>query len=197
MIYLILLIELRENPIFIQERSLSLKHPRFKIYKFRTMSSHSVPVATSVFVKDKDDYDVKGFRLWLRKAGIDELPQIINIIKGDMSLIGPRPFTIPDIKLLKIFNEELYSKRELINSKPGITGYWQVFGDRNAGLKNLILMDKYYDENKNLRLNIKIISRTIRVLFFAKHSDSLLTYSLHENEVDSQSINVSSKSTSL
>lgn len=195
MIYLILLIELRENPIFVQERSLSLKHPRFKIYKFRTMSSHAVPVASSVFIKDKDDYDVKGFRLWLRKAGIDELPQILNIIKGEMNLIGPRPFTIPDIEILKEFNESLYQKREVIKSKPGITGYWQVFGDRNSGLKNLIAMDKFYDENKNFKLKLQIIVRTLRVLFFAKHSDSLLSYSLHENET--VSVNTANKSSAL
>lgn len=159
------------------------------------MASHSVPVASSVFIKDKDEYDVTGFRLWLRKAGIDEIPQILNIIKGDMNLIGPRPFTIPDIKILKDFNERLYKIRESIVSKPGITGYWQVFGDRNAGLKNLIAMDKFYDDNKNFKLKLQIISRTVRVLFLAKHSDSLLTYSLHENEFEDGSANSANNST--
>lgn len=175
---------MKENPIFVQKRALSLNHPKFKIYKLRTMATSKVPDVNSVFVKDKNLYDVKGFRLWLRKTGIDEMPQLINIIKGDMNLIGPRPFTIPDLEILKKHDLELYLKREAIKSKPGITGYWQVFGNRKEGLKNVIEFDKYFDMNKNLKLKYKIFIRTLKILFFAKHTDSLLSFSSADNQIE-------------
>lgn len=173
---LVVLIETKENPIFIQKRGISLKGKPFNVLKIRTLKSNKCKKTINnedVFIKpDYSDALTLSGR-FLRKTGLDELPQLINILLGEMSFIGPRPLSLHDLNLLKNNEYELYRRREAINSTPGISGYWQIFGNRSAGLKNLIELDEYYNINKSFTLDMFLILLTIPVVLFGKHSDAI------------------------
>lgn len=90
-----------------------------------------------------------------------------------MSLIGPRPLLKDDLDQILLNNLSEYLERSKINLKPGITGYWQIYGNRELGVNNLIKMDKIYYENLSFSLDVKIILKTITTLLSANHSDSI------------------------
>ena len=123
-------------------------------------------------------YDLKKyvppFCGWLRKSGLDELTQLINVLKGEMSLVGPRPLTVSDLEIMKKYEPEIHERREMLKSKPGITGYWQIFGDRNKGLENLVALDEYYDRKKSSLLDLRLLLSTIVLVMTARHSDSII-----------------------
>lgn len=170
---LVVFLETGSNPIFIQKRGLTLKK-KFSLYKFRTLKNavHSEN-EIEIFNKTGSFCQVLITGRILRKTGLDELPQLLNIIKGEMSFIGPRPLSLEDLQIIKKTSPLLYVKRESISIKPGITGYWQVFGIRNLGTSNLIKMDYFYYKNVSLFLNLKILLRTVKVIVLGIHSDSL------------------------
>ena len=183
---LIILITTRQAPIIIQERKTSLSAKKIRIYKLRTIKvsdslqeSCNNPYAI-MFRQDLKKY-VSPFCTWLRKSGLDELAQLINVLKGEMSLVGPRPLTITDLQIMKKFEPEIHRQREKIKSQPGITGYWQIFGDRYKGLQNLIFLDEYYELNKSFALDLKLIFSTIVLVLTAKHSDAIV-----DSQIDSQ-----------
>ncbi len=183
----ILIIELRHFPFLVQERGITLDKFRFKIIKLRTIrgsdknKQHS---SKSVFFKPQFIDDVPKFSGWLRRTGLDEIPQIFNIIKGEMSFVGPRPFMLSDLKLLKKNDWEYYKIRRNFNSKPGITGLWQIFCNREEGAKNLIALEKLYDEMKSVKYDIKILLYTLPVVITANNADSIFcskTFPLKNN----------------
>ncbi len=133
-IFLIIIID-KQNPFYIQKR-VGKNKKIFNIIKLRTM-------------KDKN---ITNLGSYLRKYSIDELPQLINIILGDMTLIGPRPLTN------ETYTKEKYYKRTSI--LPGLTGYHQVFG-KNTNNKDRFKMDMFYINNKNILLDIQILIQTI------------------------------------
>lgn len=178
-ILLIVFLIMLENPLVFQIRKITLDKNEVKIIKIRTIKSSQELIdfenkCSNIFIKEGLEQSVPVFCRWLRKTGIDEIPQIINVLKGEMSLIGPRPFPIHDLNLLKTCTPEFYNRRRKINSKPGITGYWQVYGNRQFGTVNLIECDEIYENESSFFFDLKIISRTIFVLFTAKHSDALI-----------------------
>jgi len=160
----------------VQERGITLDKFRFKIIKLRTIrgndknKKHS---SKSVFFKPQFIEDVPKFSGWLRRTGLDEIPQIFNIIKGEMSFVGPRPFMLSDLKLLKKNDWEYYKIRRNFNSKPGVTGLWQIFCKREEGAKNLIALEKIYDEMKSVKYDIKILLYTLPVVITANNADSI------------------------
>ena len=173
---LILIFELRNFPFLVQERGITLDKFRFKIIKLRTIrgndknKKHS---SKSVFFKPQFIEDVPKFSGWLRRTGLDELPQIFNILKGEMSFVGPRPFMLSDLKILKKNDWEYYKIRRSYNSKPGVTGLWQIFCNREEGAKNLIALEKIYDEMKSVKYDIKILLYTLPVVITANNADSI------------------------
>ena len=176
---LIIFITTRQSPIIIQERKTSLSDKKIKIFKLRTVKitdslQKSCNTPNSIMFREDLKNFVSPFCGWLRKSGLDELVQLVNVLKGEMSLVGPRPLTITDLKIMKNFEPEIHREREKIKSKPGITGYWQIFGDRNKGLQNLIMLDKYYEMNKSFVLDLKLLFFTIVLVMTAKHSDSIV-----------------------
>ena len=102
-----------------------------------------------------NDPRVTKFGKFLRKTSIDELPQLINIIKGDMSIVGPRPIIFDELKLYKE-NKEL-----LLNVRPGLTGYWASHGRSDTTYEERIKMELYYVKNVSFFLDMKIIFLTI------------------------------------
>lgn len=151
---LLLYIYYRDNPFFLQKR-VGFKEKIFSIYKFKSM---------------KDLYDHEGNRLpdrlritsvgkFMRKTSFDELPQLLNIFKGDMSFVGPRPLPVSFLPYYK----EREKKRHLV--KPGITGLSQVSGRNHLPWDERLELDAQYEENVSFRMDCKIIYKTaIKVL---------------------------------
>ena len=140
----------------------------FKIYKFRSMlvnADAKMPEMmkdneqTGHAFKIKNDPRITRVGKFIRKFSIDELPQLINIIKGDMSIVGPRP-------ILTFQMEECsgYERQRLV-VQPGLTCYWQIGGRANIGWKDWIEMDLDYIEDMSLWTDIKIIARTVPAVF--------------------------------
>lgn len=158
-----------EGPImFLQDRPGKYKRI-FKVFKFRTMKPGSETMIKGQEVM-KDDHRVTTIGKFLRRTKLDEIPQVLNVLRGEMSLIGPRPERVAS---LEDYNDEI-AKR--LNMSPGMTGLAQVSGNIYLTLEERYKLDVYYVENYNLKLDFKIIVRTIGVVLFGeeKYRDNLL-----------------------
>lgn len=134
----------------------------FEIYKFRTMKEN---VENRSVIKDDDRITPVG-RV-LRKYRIDELPQLMNIVKGDMSLVGPRPEMLENVK---DYEKELPEFRYRLRMKAGLTGYAQIFGKYNTSSKDKLMLDLMYIENYSLIKDIQLLFQTVMVIFKAEES---------------------------
>lgn len=131
------------------------KEKIFKLYKFRSMTNET-DAEGNLLPKEKR---LTPFGKKLRSTSLDELPELINIIKGDMSLIGPRPLLV---KYLPLYNE-FQRKRHLV--RPGLTGYAQANGRNAISWEEKFNMDVKYVENVNLKMDLVIIFKTIKTVF--------------------------------
>lgn len=175
LISLIIWFELRENPLFIQHRGIDLNVKSFRIYKFRTLRSDIEDYSKkNIFQKYYLTDRVSKFGRILRRTGLDEIPQLLNVIKGEMSLVGPRPLSIEDLINLKQFNPGLYEIRCNLNLRPGITGLWQLYGDRKKGADNLVQLDELYKKKQSFLFDILLIIKTVPMVFKGTHSDSII-----------------------
>lgn len=180
-IAIVLIVINKQSPFFIQERGVTLDKFRLTIIKLRTIKD--IPYNNenfrsnnkSIFFKSFHQENISKFGSWLRRTGLDELPQIFNVLKGDMSFVGPRPFMISDLKLLKKTDLEYYELRNNFNSIPGITGLWQIFCNRDHGAKNLIALEKIYEDMKSIKFDLKILLYTIPVILTANNSDAVFS----------------------
>jgi len=143
----------------------------FKVYKFRSMYKDADRVLASLWAKNeahgplfkmREDPRVTSVGRFLRRTSFDEFPQLINVIKGEMSLVGPRPPLPHEVAAY----EEWQKGRLAI--KPGMTGLWQVRGRSDISFDEGVLMDLYYIENWSLRLYFQILLRTIPVVLFSR-----------------------------
>ena len=139
------------NPFFIQKRP-GKKERIFNIIKFKTM--HDKRDDKGELLPDNERLTKVG-RI-IRKTSLDELPQLINVIKGDMSLIGPRPL-LPEY--LSLYNEEQQKRHQV---KPGITGWAQVNGRNAISWEKKLAYDVWYVENSSFLLDVKIVLKTIK-----------------------------------
>lgn len=147
------------GPVFFKQTRVGRNGKRFEIYKFRTMHTESPAYMNSP--RSREDHRITGVGRVLRRTSLDELPQLINVLKGDMSLVGPRP-EMPFIA--DTYNE---LQRERLRVKPGITGLWQISADRERAIHENISHDIYYIENRSLLLDIAILFRTIVYAVFS------------------------------
>ena len=141
-------------PIFFTQKRIGQNNNHFWIYKFRTMRKDTPDIPTHL-VKDGKSY-YTGIGPFLRKYSIDELPQLINIVKGDMTFIGPRPALYNQDDLI-----ELRTQAGVHTLMPGVTGWAQVNGRDELSIPDKVKMDEYYLKNKSLWLNIKILFLTV------------------------------------
>jgi exopolysaccharide biosynthesis polyprenyl glycosylphosphotransferase len=156
------------GPILFSQVRLGLRGRHFKVYKFRTMvvgadalleqMKHRSERKGPVF-KMKNDPRVTRVGRWLRRFSLDEVPQLLNVIRGDMSLVGPRPQVIWEAE----HNDDHAKKR--LRIKPGLTGLWQVSGRAALSYEEMIDLDVYYLENWSLGLDLKILLRTLPAVF--------------------------------
>ncbi|USK84922.1 sugar transferase [Peribacillus asahii] len=149
------------GPVFFLQDRPGLNKKIFKVYKFRTMRPGSENMVKGQEVM-KDDNRVTAIGKFLRRSKIDEIPQVLNVLKGEMSLVGPRPERVAS---LADYTDEI-SKR--LNMNPGMTGLAQVSGNIYLSLENRYKFDVYYVENFSLWLDLKIIIRTVGVVLFGE-----------------------------
>lgn len=152
-------LELGVNPIYTQKR-VGLNGRVFKIYKLRSMYIDAEKDGPR-WASENDERVTKVGRI-IRKTRIDELPQLVNILKGDMSIIGPRP---ESPELIKEFIKYLPDFNDRLLVKPGITGWAQVNGGYTLTPKEKLEFDKYYIQNRGFRLDLLILIKTIMVIF--------------------------------
>ncbi len=110
--------------------------------------------------KLKNDPRITPLGKILRKTSLDEIPQFLNVLKGEMSIVGPRPIVDEEIKKYKS------SLNKVLSLKPGITGLWQVSGRNNLSYKKRVFLDSSYVKNLNFLLDFRIIIRTLGVILF-------------------------------
>lgn len=156
LVSLIVLIDAGAPVIFRQYR-VGKDNKLFYIYKFRTMRKNTRNAATAELT-DSDKFITKSGRI-LRKTSLDELPQLVNVLLGDMSFVGPRPL-IPEEKEIRALRKEY----NVYSVKPGITGLAQVNGRDNLSIEEKALFDKEYVDKQSIGLDIKILFKTVMVV---------------------------------
>lgn len=151
---LVIFLNVRESPLFVQNRN-GLGGKEFKIIKFKTMKG--IEYINGMKVPDVDRIFPLG--KFMRKFSLDELPQFLNVAKGDMSFVGPRPLLT---KYMSLYSAEQNRRH---NVRPGITGWAQVNGRNNVSWKEKFEFDVYYVDHISLALDLKIVFLTIIKVF--------------------------------
>jgi O-antigen biosynthesis protein WbqP len=143
-----------KGPVLFKQRRIGINNTEFIIYKFRSMRISTPEVATDKLADSQSYITRVGF--YIRKYSIDELPQLINIFLGDMSIVGPRPALYNQYDLRELRNQLGISK-----IKPGLTGWAQINGRNEIPLQQKIELDLYYLKNQSFWLDLYIIYRTV------------------------------------
>ena len=141
------------GPVIFRQRRVGRSGKEFTIYKFRTMYTDAAKY--SFCPRDSEDPRITRVGKYLRKTSLDELPQFLNVLRGEMSIVGPRP----EMPFIVAQYNPLHRKR--LSMKPGITGLWQISADRYEEIHENIDYDLYYVDNFTLLLDVAIIVRTI------------------------------------
>ena len=144
-------LESRGGAIF-RQRRVGRSGKLFTMLKFRTMQADVEPYGSSPH--SSEDSRLTRIGRFLRQTSLDELPQLFNVLAGQMSLVGPRPIVPTELA------EYAGAEQRLLSVKPGITGYWQINGRSNVGYPERIRMDMYYLANRCTALDLSIVSRT-------------------------------------
>ena len=161
------------GPIFFLQERIGKNKKTFNCIKFRTMHPEAEDLLENLITNNenlkkefeethklKNDPRITKIGKFLRKTSLDEIPQFLNVIKMEMSIIGPRPIVKKEIqKYGKSYNK-------VISIKPGITGLWQVSGRNNLSYKRRVILDCLYVDNMSPLLDLRIIIRTFGVIFF-------------------------------
>lgn len=162
-----------KGPVFFSQKRVGKNGKEFEMYKFRSMVVNAEELKAKLaaqnemsgpMFKMKDDPRVTKVGKFIRKTSIDELPQLWNVLKGDMSLVGPRP-SLP--KEVAQFEEWMYKRLEV---KPGLTCYWQVSGRNNIDFEDWMKLDIKYVDERSTWIDIKLIFKTVGVLFGDKNA---------------------------
>ena len=161
------------GPIFFKQQRIGKNGQKFYMYKFRSMVSNAEELLTDLLGKNeisgamfkmKEDPRITKIGKFIRKSSFDELPQLWNVIKGEMSLVGPRP---PLPREVEEYDD--YDKQRLTVT-PGCTGLWQVSGRNSLSFKEMVELDLKYIFERNMWIDIKIILKTFFVLFGSKNA---------------------------
>ena len=158
-----------KGPIFYNTTRIGKDGKPFKMYKFRSMvlgadeilkeyleNNDEAKKEYKKYKKLKNDPRITKVGEFIRKTSLDEFPQFINVLKGDMSLVGPRPYLPREKEEMS----EYYSS--IITCKPGVTGFWQINGRSNTTFTDRLQMDTEYAYTKNLKTDIKILFKTVK-----------------------------------
>ena len=167
----IIKVEDRKGPIFFKQMRIGKGGKSFYMYKFRSMVSNAEDLkdllvdqneASGPVFKIKHDPRVTKVGRFIRKTSIDELPQLLNVLKGEMSLVGPRPPLPEEVEKYTSY------ERQRLSVIPGLTCYWQVSGRSKLSFEQWVELDLKYIEERNFYIDIKLIFKTFFVLFGSK-----------------------------
>jgi lipopolysaccharide/colanic/teichoic acid biosynthesis glycosyltransferase len=163
--------------LFRHLRSLGAGDTPFSLLKFRSMRPQADTEKPTLLgqnesdgalFKIKDDPRLTRVGRIIRKFSIDELPQLVNVVKGEMSLVGPRPLPVKDYARIDE-NDHIEGYLRLRSKvKPGMTGLWQVSGRSHLGFREMVMLDLYYIENQTLLFDIALMAQTVPVVVFGK-----------------------------
>jgi len=162
-----------KGAVFFSQKRVGKNGKEFEMYKFRSMVVNAEELKEKLVAQNemsgpmfkmKDDPRVTKVGKFIRKTSIDELPQLWNVLKGDMSLVGPRP-SLP--KEVAQFEDWMYRRLEV---KPGLTCYWQVSGRNNIDFEDWMKLDVKYVDERSTWIDIKLIFKTVGVLFGDKNA---------------------------
>ena len=157
-----------KGPVIFKQKRVGLNGKLFDIYKFRSMVQNAEELKKKLEDKNEmsgpmfkiaDDPRITKVGKFIRKTSIDELPQLVNVLKGEMSLVGPRP-SLP--REVEQFDSWMFKRLQV---KPGLTCYWQVSGRNSIDFENWMKLDIKYVEERNTLVDIKLIFKTFFVLF--------------------------------
>lgn len=159
------------GPVLFKQQRIGYRGRPFQVYKFRSMRQHAdhelaalrqMNEASGPIFKIKEDPRLTRVGKLLRKTSIDEIPQLLNVLKGEMSLVGPRPPLPGEVEQYEAWEQ---GRLEVL---PGMTGLWQVRGRSELDFDEMVLMDLYYIENWSLRLDLYILLKTIPAVLFSR-----------------------------
>ncbi|MDQ0162569.1 lipopolysaccharide/colanic/teichoic acid biosynthesis glycosyltransferase [Bacillus alveayuensis] len=163
-----------KGPIFFKQIRVGKNGKKFYIYKFRSMlvkaeeklkadkELYQKYVENNYKLEPHEDPRITNLGRFLRKTSLDEIPQLINVLKGEMSLVGPRPVVEEELK------EYGMKVSKFLSVKPGITGYWQVSGRSNVGYPERVGIELYYVYNQSIKFDLKILLKTILIVLTKK-----------------------------
>ena len=145
------------GPVFYRQRRVGLRGAPFELWKLRTMVPGAETMGAGIYVVEGDPRITRTGRL-LRRFSLDELPNLVNVLRGEMAVVGPRPTVQEQV--------DRYSDRQRrrLEVKPGITGWAQVNGRASLPWPERIELDVWYVEHRSLRLDLRILGRTARML---------------------------------
>ena len=158
------------GPVFFRQRRIGFRGRPFLIFKFRSMKVNAETRSHEEYLErlmrddtpmtklDASDHRLIPLGYLLRASGLDELPQIFNVLRGEMSLVGPRPCTEAEYAGYKPW------QRKRVSAPPGLTGYWQVNGKNRTTFNEMIAMDRLYARRMSLGLDLVIIGKTLPAL---------------------------------
>nr|WP_280559183.1 sugar transferase [Priestia megaterium] len=161
-------IEDQKGPVLFKQIRVGKNNEEFTMYKFRSMVSNAEDLleglldkneTTGAMFKMRDDPRITKIGKFIRRTSLDELPQLLNVLKGEMSLVGPRP---PLPREVEKYND--YHKQRLL-AKPGCTGLWQVSGRSSIGFDEMVQLDLKYITKSNTFYDLCIILKTVKILF--------------------------------
>lgn len=162
------------GPVFFKQTRIGENGKEFKIYKFRSMvvnaeeklksnkNLYQKYIENSYKLEPNEDPRITVTGQFLRKTSLDELPQLFNVLKGDMSLVGPRPVVTEELKEYK------NKKADFLSVKPGVTGYWQVSGRSEVMYPERVDLELFYVYNQSFLLDLTILLKTVAVVFLKK-----------------------------
>ncbi len=165
-----------KGPIFYGQKRIGREGKTYINYKFRTMKENAEEILEDLLKKDpilkeewlkfwklKNDPRITNVGRFLRKTSLDEFPQFWNVLKGDLSVVGPRPVVKEEI--VNYFGDRA---AKVLSVRPGITGLWQVSGRNNLSMEERVKMESEYIDRKSFFFDLQIILKTIPVMLFSK-----------------------------
>lgn len=167
------------NPFFVQERP-GKNEKIFKLIKFRTMSNKKDENGELL----SDELRLNKYGIWLRKSSCDELLELVNILKGDMSIVGPRPLLV---KYLPRYNERQHRRHKV---RPGLTGYAQAHGRNAVSWEDKFEMDVWYVENISFKTDIKILFDTVKTVLKRDGISSDMSATMEEFAGSGEEVNI-------
>ncbi|MWC30433.1 sugar transferase [Paenibacillus sp. MMS18-CY102] len=166
-------VEDRHGPVFFSQKRVGKGERTFKMFKFRSMVSNAEDLLGELLEKNevqgamfkmKDDPRITKIGKFIRSTSIDELPQLWNVIRGDMSLVGPRP------PLPREVEEYTTYDKQRLRVTPGCTGLWQVSGRSNLSFSEMVELDLQYIQNRSILYDIGIMLKTVKLLIGSKNA---------------------------